>query len=232
MNINDKKKLIVGFIGTANTGKTTLINDIMRSEENIKRDKNMQWTTFGKDYRDVIAERKLKINREGNAETQKIIHETLLGNIKDALNEPMLKRILLDRTVIDSFVYTYWHLKYGGNEIGISREILEKMWYDVVKWSRMYDRIIYVPLDKCKDIITVEDGVRDTDETYRKQIDGIFYSVWLLLSGIAYMDVIYGSRKERVDWFFNQKEYLMTHDLNNGYKTFSEFENLMNKRYP
>jgi len=223
MSNDNGKKLIVGVLGTANTGKSTLIGDIVCYDENVKRDKDLQWTLFGKDYRSIISERGLKINRNGNEECQKIIHETLLQNILDAVEEPFLKRIIMDRTILDSFAYTYWHNKFGKG--GISTETIEKMWYQVVKFSKLFDALLYIPLSLCKDIAVVDDKFRDTDSDYREQIDKIFHAMWItLMRDGSKMDVIYGSRENRVKWFFDDKEYLMLNDVNNSYCDFPKFE--------
>jgi GTPase SAR1 family protein len=220
---NEDKKLIVAVFGTANTGKSTLIEDIVNYEDNKKRDADKQWTLFGKDYRQIISERGLKINRDGNEECQQVIHDTLLQNIIDAVDEPFLKRIIMDRTILDSFAYTYWHNKFGKG--GISQSTIEKMWYQVAKFSRVFDALMYIPLCECNDIEVVDDKFRDTNLEYRKQIDKIFNVMWLTLIGDgARMDVIYGSREKRVEWFYNDKEYLMLHDKNWGYSSFSKFE--------
>lgn len=226
-NPMNNKKLIVGIIGTANTGKSTLINDIVNSDKNVSRNEELRWTLFGKDYRTIISEKGLKINRNGNEECQKVIHNTLLQNIIDAANEPFLKRIIMDRTIIDSFAYTYWHNKFGGG--GISRETLEIMWNQVVKFSKLFDSLIYIPLNRCDNITVVDDKFRDTNFEYRKQIDKILDMIWLsLVADGSKMDVIYGSRDERVEWFIETKEYLLVSD---GTKCsdFSEFDNIFDK---
>lgn len=224
--MNEDIKLIVGVFGTANTGKTTLINDIVESDVNKKRDADFQWVLFGKDYRKIISEKGLKINRNGNEECQKIIHETLLQNILDAVNEPFFRRIIMDRTILDSFAYTYWHNRFGNG--GISKETLEKMWYQVVKFSRLFDSLLYIPLSFCKDIEVVDDKFRDTNSEYREQIDKIFYSMWLTLSKDgSKMDVIYGSREKRIEWFFENKEYLMLNDNNFRYSDLPKFEDTL-----
>lgn len=231
MNSDNGKKLIVGVLGTANTGKSTLIGDIVGYDENVKRDKDFQWTLFGKDYRSIISERGLKINRNGNEECQKIIHETLLQNIFDAVEEPFLKRIIMDRTILDSFAYTYWHNKFGKG--GISTKTIEKMWYHVVKFSKLFDALLYIPLSFCKDIAVVDDKFRDTDSDYREQIDSIFHAMWLtLVKDGSKMDVIYGSRENRVKWFFDSKEYLMLKYTDGNIGGFSKFEEILEQMMP
>lgn len=219
-------KFIVGVVGTANTGKTTFIKDVVESDWNKMRDKDYAWTTYGKDYREIISSRGLSINRNGNEECQKVIHETLKNNILEAVNEPFLRRIIMDRTIIDSFAYTYWHYRYG--TAYISTDTLSKMWSDVVQLSKLYTRILYIPLDKCVDINVVDDKFRDTNFDYRKQIDAIFHSILssLYLSDMNYHNImdIYGSRAERVEWFI-RTETIMNNDYN---RLKDNFDNSMN----
>ena len=208
----DSNSLIVGIVGTANTGKTTLIKDVVDSENNA-RDRDYQWTLYGKDYRKTIEEKGLKINREGNEECQQVIHDTLLQNIIDASNESFHKRMVMDRTILDSFAYTYWHYRYGTS--AIKTETLDKMWRQVVKFSKLYTRILYIPLCFCGDVKVVDDRFRDTNSEYRSQIDRIFAAEFLSLSrNGSRMDVIYGSREERVKRFYFLEELSLDGNLN------------------
>lgn len=208
----DSNSLIVGIVGTANTGKTTLIKDVVNSENN-ERNRDYQWTLYGKDYRKIIEEKGLKINREGNEECQQIIHDTLLQNIIDASNESFHKRMIMDRTILDSFAYTYWHYRYGN--ASIKTETLNKMWQQVVKFSKLYTRILYIPLCFCKDVKVVDDKFRDTNSEYRSQIDKIFEAEFLSLSrNGSRMDVIYGNREERVKKFYHLEELSLGTNLN------------------
>ena len=64
------KKFLVTVIGSQNTGKTTFINDII-----AKYADNPIYEPFITDkcdYRKVIEEMNLSINREGNIESQKV----------------------------------------------------------------------------------------------------------------------------------------------------------------
>lgn len=205
-------KMIVGVVGTANTGKTTFINDVLDSEWNYGRDAEFMWRPFGKDYRKVIEERGLKINRNGTENSQKIIHDILKTNITEAAYAPFpLKRLIMDRTVLDSFAYTYWHHLFGpADEKTVSPETLWLMWDDVVTLSKMFTCIIYIPLDMCDDVKVVDDKFRDTDLTYRKQMDYIFYTMATTLQCFNGVNVeeIWGTRNERVEKFLQlEKKY-------------------------
>lgn len=223
--MKNNKKLIVGVFGTANTGKTTMISDIIEATKN-REDKNFRWTLFGDDYRKVITERGLKINRNGDEESQIIIHNTLLNNIQNAINEQSLKRIIMDRTIIDSFAYTYWHYRYGSAKI--NKSVLEHMLYQVEKYALMFDQLLYIPLSYCKNIEVVDDKFRDTDITYREQIDMIMNTISLILMGAgAKVSIIKGDRDERVETFIDVFEYLF--DNNNlSIYNLEEFNKVLN----
>lgn len=205
-----KNKCIVGVFGTANTGKTTFINDLI--EKTSSFDPLERWNLFGKNYRDEITRRGLKINREGNEECQQVIHDVLVGNIIDAVNYKEHGNLIMDRTVIDSFVYTYWHYKFG--TVKINPETIVKMWNQTVKYAKMFDILLYIPLKDCENIVVVDDKFRDVNYEYRKQIDIIMKSVWYLLLGNGCkMRTLYGSREERVNTFLDTIYYLHTNDV-------------------
>lgn len=201
-----KNKCIVGVFGTANTGKTTFINDLVEKTSSLE-DPLERWTVFGKNYRDEITKRGLKINREGNEECQQVIHDILVGNIIDAVNCKEQGNYIMDRTIIDSFVYTYWHYKFG--TVKINPDTIDRMWNQTVKYAKMFDILIYIPLKDCENIAVVDDKFRDVNYEYRKQIDCIMNSVWYSLAGIGCkMKTLYGTREERVDSFLNTIYFL------------------------
>lgn len=219
-----KNKCIVGVFGTANTGKTTFINDLVEKTSNLE-DPLERWTIFGKNYRDEITKRGLKINREGNEECQQVIHDVLVGNIIDAVNCKEHGNYIMDRTIIDSFVYTYWHYKFG--TVKINTETIDRMWDQVVKYTKLFDILLYIPLDKCEDVIVVDDKFRDVNYEYRKQIDCIMNSVWYSLAGIGCkIKTLYGTREERVDLFLNTIYFL--HNTDSFNLSIDVFHNVFN----
>ena len=213
-------KLIVGVFGTQNTGKSTFINDVIAesaaSTPNEDTDASLSWSKYGDDYRDVIARRGLKINRNGNLESQSIIHSVLVHNIMNAVNENAFKRMIMDRTVIDSFAYTYWHYKYSNADTGITKKDIERMWEQVLYLARMFDSLIWIPLSRCENVQLVDDKFRDTNVEYRQQIDDIMGAIWKRLRNEGCnMDVIFGSRDKRVQWFLEDKVFLLESNKEN-----------------
>lgn len=220
----ENDKLIVGVMGTSNVGKTTFINDVI-SKSSERPDASLRWTTVGEDYRVAVERRGLKINREGSEDSQKIIHDTLVGNLLQSVSDSEHRRIIMDRTPIDSFVYTY-ALKLNGTSV--SDNTLSTMWRQVVKFSKVYDKIIWIPLDKCGDVKVVDDKFRDTNFGYRKQVDELFQSVFYsLLNHSNNFAIVYGSRDERVNDFFNVHEYLMEHEQKFSNPTLDRFHDIL-----
>lgn len=192
-------KIIVGVFGTQNVGKTTFVNDVIKDGGG--------WTLFGNNYRDVIRESGLKINRDGDEESQKTIHGILMRNILDALNDgDANSRFIMDRTPVDSYAYTeYLHGKGKGD---VSSETVANMKSDVEMSFGMYDCLLYIPLGMCGDIKVVDDRFRDTNLEYRAEIDGIMGKMFSHLSEFAakmgwsvMMRKVYGTRERRIEMF-------------------------------
>lgn len=199
------EKTIVGVFGTQNVGKTTFINDLIETSRGAGADCHT-WTTFGKNYRDEIERLGLKINRDGDEESQKAIHKILVQNVIDAaLSDDSVRRIIMDRTPIDSYAYTIWLSRYGKTKV--SKDTLDRMEYDVFKFCRLFDNLFYIPLDKCNKIEVVDDRFRDTNLEYRRQIDGIFKELYDEIVEDGYLgstivDTLYGDRVVRLDMFY------------------------------
>lgn len=186
-------KLIVGVFGTQCVGKSTFINDVIEH--------NTGWTLYGDDYRDIIKAKNLCINRNGNEECQQVIHDCLLNNIRNAVDE-LDKLMIMDRTVIDSFVYTYWLYKYAGCNIRITT--LKKMFDQMCRYAKVFNALIFIPLSKCDNVKLVDDKFRDTNIEYRKEIDNIMENVaYTLMSEGCNIMRIGGTRSERVNHFYD-----------------------------
>lgn len=201
-------KIIFGVCGTQNVGKTTFINDVV-AMSNVRIDKNLHYVVSSVDYRKKIEAEGLQINRNGNLKSQQIIFETLCENILAAYKSNS-KRIILDRLPIDAFVYTLWHYKYNKNS-DVTVEALEYMYTKMVQIMALVDCVIYIPLSECNNVAVVDDKFRDTDLTYRKQIDSLMSSTISSLS-LSKMFTISGDRDTRV-LNFNALEFTINNDI-------------------
>jgi hypothetical protein len=79
--------------------------------------------------------------------------------------------IIYDRCLLDNLIYTLWSYRY--NPGSIDGKFVDET-IDMVKESmRNLDMIFYIPADKCN-FGVVNDSFRDTNLTYRKEIDQLF----------------------------------------------------------
>ena len=191
-------KYLVTVIGSQNTGKSTFISDIIKKYENNSIYE--PFVTDKCDYRKVIEEKNLSINREGNIESQRIIFNCLADQVINSIRNPLYKNVIFDRSPIDALVYTM----YLYDQHKVTKEDIKQMSYEMNKYSSLYDTIIYIPLSKCEDIKVVDDKFRDTDLEYRRYVDMLFQKALVFLDRDTYGKVIeiYGTREERVERFY------------------------------
>ena len=96
----------IAICGTACQGKTTLITDIIK-----------EWPMYSKSkesYRTVIAEEKLKINKEVNKDGQRKILNCLIDDLQSTSKDD---KILFDRCPLDNLVYSLWSNGKGSSDI-------------------------------------------------------------------------------------------------------------------
>lgn len=100
------------------------------------------------------------INENTSFQSQDFI---LREQIKRELNASLKDITVSDRTTYDQLAYI-WYAHEKGN---ISYEDFQKLEKYTTYWGFTYDFIFYIPIE----FPLVEDGVRSTDEEYRKDID-------------------------------------------------------------
>lgn len=193
-------KFLVTVIGSQNTGKSTFIKDIIDKYQN-----NPVYEPFytpQMDYRKVIESKGLKINREGNYESQRAILDCLVDGTVEAIRNPKWKNVIFDRCPIDNVVYSMY-LNYQGK---INDDQINQAVSEMKRFVRLYDTIIYIPLDQCDDIEVIDDKFRDTDLNYRLYVDKLFQQVISDLDEIDKEKIvkIYGTRDDRLCMFFSK----------------------------
>ena len=197
--MNWPKKFLCTVIGSQNTGKSTFINDVIEKYSNNQVYE--PFITTQATYREIIKEKNLQINREGNLESQRIIFDNLVDQLVSAIRNPDMKNVIFDRSPIDALAYTVY-LKDKGK---IEQSAIEQMVEEMTRFVRMYDSIVYVPLSECENVKVVDDKFRDTDLVYRAYVDNLFRKAIDLLDDIDREKVveIYGDREERVKMFYD-----------------------------
>lgn len=152
---------LISVSGTQCVGKTTFIKDFLTQWPMYK--------TADKTYRDVIKSEKLKINKETTQETQKLILEAIVEDIKLAKKDDF---VLFDRSPIDNLVYSLW--AYDKN-VG---DIDDGFVADCIKIARhaiqKLDVMFLIPLTKHHEIKIEDNGMRETDPVYRAEINELF----------------------------------------------------------
>ena len=149
----------IAISGTACTGKTTYINDFLK-----------KWTMYETStttYREILKEKNLPHSSNGTEESQKLILNYL---VDQAIESSKKDCVILDRCVLDNFVYTSWLFLNGK----VSEKFLEESRTLTRETLKLYDIIFFIPLTKVAPVKLVEDSLRDSDPVYREEIDNIF----------------------------------------------------------
>jgi hypothetical protein len=83
--------------------------------------------------------------------------------------------VIMDRCPIDNLVYSLWCLEKGVGDI--DEEFITKCIPLVSESMRHLDVIFFLPITKFNNIKIEDDGVRETDPNYIKEIDHIFKAI-------------------------------------------------------
>lgn len=154
----------IAIIGAHATGKTTLIEEFLKQWPMYKRPE--------KTYRDFIKEQKLEINKQGTKESQKAILNALVDEVQLASTSED-KHIIFDRCTVDNIAYTLWH--YAKDTPGFDAEFVIDSKTIAALSLKHLDVIFYLPVRK--EIPITEKENRETDETFREEIDNIYDSL-------------------------------------------------------
>lgn len=153
----------IAFSGTANTGKTTLIKNFLAVWT--------QYSTPEKSYRDLIKEKNLSHSSNTTVDTQ----WDILNHMIDQLQTYDKKsKIVFDRCPLDNLAYTLW--AYDKGIQGFDKAYVDKC---ITLTKESMRRIDIIFLLKYDESIKIEnDGLRDTDTAFIKEIDNIFNSLY------------------------------------------------------
>jgi len=153
--------MIIAVSGTQNVGKSTFIKDFLNAHK--------EFATPELDYRGLILKHHLKINRDGDLRSQNIILDFIISDLKKQTGN-----VILDRSCIDAYVYGLWHYLHRPVESGFTAEAIRDQYDKMREAVILYDKVLFIPLCKSKDIKIIDDRFRDTDSEYRKEIDRLF----------------------------------------------------------
>ena len=155
------------FTGTASVGKTTTLKAIVPILEKVYGEPVIHIAEVARS----LEKRGYKINKEATIDTQQKIEDEYIR-----LETEYAGRIkVADRSIIDRYSYTI--LNVGNSEGETQKEQSLLSWYDsnIVDHCKKYSHIFHIPLT---DEVKLElDGVRSSDERYRKEIADLQASI-------------------------------------------------------
>jgi thymidylate kinase len=146
----------IAIIGSQGSGKSHLIKEFLE-----------KWTMYKtpeKTYRDIIKSRNIKINQEGDEESQKAILNALIDEVQQAKGD----FLIFDRCVIDNMAYTLWLNAHDK----VSNKFVMDTKFLTHQTLKLFDMIFYVPVRP--EIELQEKETRDSDPKFREEIDNIF----------------------------------------------------------
>jgi thymidylate kinase len=152
----------IAFIGTQCNGKTTLIEQFLETWPMYKKPE--------KTYRDLISEKKLKLNQKGDEKNQRIILDALIDESQLASGSGE-ENLIFDRCVLDNIVYSLW---LNAKE-KVSDNFIMDCKFLVMETLKSLDIIFYLPLRR--EIQLEKRKGRDIDPVYREEIDNIFRAI-------------------------------------------------------
>ena len=151
----------IAICGTANVGKSTLIQDFLK-----------EWDMYGREvktYRDVLNEKGLPHSKETTKESQKAILDYMVDTLKEFKDGD---KVIFDRCPLDNLVYSMWAMSQEGNDI--DEDFIDECIPIVKEALKNLDIIFFIPITKHNSINIEDNGDRETDEQYIKEIDSFF----------------------------------------------------------
>lgn len=189
--------MLISVSGTHCVGKSTFIEDFLKNWSMFKRPT--------KTYRDVIKDKNLKINKE----TTKYSQELILDSMIEIMDSYSRKKdyIIFDRTPLDNVMYSLWAYSKGVGDI--DEPFIEKCIAKSRKAIQRLDIMFYIPLREKDKIPLVDDGVREVDPDYQKEIDNLFFAAKELRDNgddkffnakdCSPLIEVFGNREERIE---------------------------------
>jgi predicted ATPase len=153
----------IAFSGTGNSGKTTLVKSFLYTWDN--------YITPKKTYRDILIEEDLSHSSETTVETQQKILNFFIEQVQ---GHEKGDKVVYDRCSIDNIAYTMWCHEKGIE--GFDKDFVTSQISLMRESLRFLDIIFLCRFDEKQSV--EDDGVRDTDVDFIKEVDNIFYSLY------------------------------------------------------
>jgi nicotinamide riboside kinase len=151
----------IAISGTANLGKSTLVQDFLQ-----------EWGMYGREvktYRDVLNEKQLPHSKKTTKESQKAILDYMVNTLKEFKKSD---KVIFDRCPLDNLVYSMWAMSQEDSDI--DEDFISECIPIVKEALSNLDIIFFIPITKFNKIDIEDDGFRETDKQYIKEIDSFF----------------------------------------------------------
>ena len=164
----------IGLCGTMSVGKTTLVKAL---SEQVEQFKGYTFTTERSKYLNSLG---IPLNHETTIEGQTVF-------LAERVTELMQDRLITDRTIIDVMAFTNCAKKVSYIDGDAFAEYASR-------FAKMYDYIFYISPDGME----IEDnGIRETDAKYRKEIDDEIQKLLFKYRPVYYE--LKGTTEERIN---------------------------------
>lgn len=154
----------IAISGTACQGKSTLVNDFIKTWPNYKRSEES--------YRKLLKKEKLNINKKVDQYSQWKILNCLIDDIQKTDKGD---KIIFDRCPLDNLVYSLWAEDKGISDI--DSEFIKKCIPLVQESMKSIDIIFFLPITKVAPVKPEFKENREVDEAFVKEIDNIFKAI-------------------------------------------------------
>lgn len=176
----------IGFVGAHATGKTSLSRALLAREE-------MKEYLFVPSSSRRLSEI-LPTSRDATPFSQLLITTARVAD-EESISMGGRRKILSERTALDSLAYTHYQVKEQWEGSELLEEYLDITKLMVKRVMRDYDVVVYFPVYGWG---IEDDGLRDLDEEYRKMIS-VYCMMYLTQFGIKPYVVQNESVDERAD---------------------------------
>ena len=122
-----------------------------------------------KTYRDVLNEKGLPHSKQTTKESQKAILDYMVSTLKEFKKGD---KVIFDRCPLDNLVYSMWAMSQEDNDI--DEDFIDECIPIVREALTNLDIIFFIPITKQNKIEIKDNGDRETDEQYIKEIDSFF----------------------------------------------------------
>ena len=156
----------IAVVGSQNVGKTTFINDFIKTFPMYEK--------ADTSYRELAkGDPRVKLNKDGDEEGQRLIRDALCDEV---MKYPKGSNVIFDRSIYDNLIYSIW-LNCKDSE-NVSNLFIEKSKIIAKETAKLYDIIFFIPLLDNHPIAIVPDNQRDTDPVFREEIDHLFKALF------------------------------------------------------